>query len=340
MDGQFNENNQQGNPYQQQGNPYQQQGNPYQQQGNPYQQQGNPYQQQGNPYQQGNTYMGNGGGYYGGSPEPEKAPNIFQQFILAFVPTRYSRLTKVKTGSMIGFVTLLVLAASLLSFITLAVELSSVNMEEVAESLPDFELRDGRLYLDEDFIYDDEGIFIYMTESIDGFSYEDAADMAAEGYQNILLIGRDRLSLMQNTEYQQFDFSDFGSSMEINRSWIITKLVPFVLIILAIAYIFIFVGRALWYFLCAGVYLLIAMLISAIMSKRLEAGALFRTAVYSKVYLFVIAAIIELLPFVNFSIPFLIRVAATIAFMGVAIAKLPGNTLKTAPPMQMGQGWQ
>ena len=89
----------------------------------------NPYQQ-GNSYQQNdsyaNPYLDNGfGGYgssnnYGSNPEPVKVPNIFQQFVLAFIPPQYNRLTKVKTGSMIGFVTLLALIATILSFVVFA----------------------------------------------------------------------------------------------------------------------------------------------------------------------------------------------------------------------------
>lgn len=339
MDGQFSSNNeQQGNSYQQE-NPYQQ-GNPYQQQGNPYQQQANGYQQ-GNPYQQqANPYTGNGGGYYGGNSEPEKAPNIFQQFVHAFVPTRYSGLTRVKTGSMIGFVTLLVLIAAMLSFLSLVFEISSVDMEEVASQLPDFTIKNGRLHLDEDFLLDEGEIFIYMTEDIDGFSYDDAAEIADEGYRDIMLIGQDRISIMQNLEYQQYDFSQFGN-LEISRTWIVTKLIPIILIIVAIAYIFVFVGKALWYFLCAAIYLLFAMLIASIMKKGQETGDLFRMAVYAKVPMFVIATVIDLLPFVHFSIPFPFRVGITIAFIAVAIAKLPDN--RPAPMNMgpgMGQGWQ
>lgn len=281
-----------------------------------------------------------GGANYGGGLEPEKAPNIFRQFLLAFVPTKYSALTKVKVGSMIGFVTLLVLIATAFSFISLALELSSVDMEEVADALPDFEVKSGRLYLDEDFMFDEGGVFIYMTEDIDGFSYEDAADLAAEGYQNIMLIGRDRLSIMQNTEYQQLDFKDLGS-LAISRSWIVTKFVPFILVVVAIAYVFFFVGRVLWYFLCAAIYMLIGMAVAAIASKHIETGELFRIAVYSKVLFFVIATVISLLPFVDFAIPFWFRVAVTTAFMAFAIVKLPGRKLNSAPPMPMGgQGWQ
>ena len=189
MDNQFN---------QQPGSDPNQQGN-YYQQGNFYQQ-GN-YSQQGNLYQQGNYSSG-------GNFEPQKAPNIFQQFAFSFVPPLYERLTRVKTGSMIGFVTLLVLAATLLSFASTMAAFSSINMKELAEELPDFELTGGQLHMGEEFLFDEGNVFVYITDEIDSFSYEDAAMMADEGYKDILLVGRDRLSIMQHWEYQQLDFSD------------------------------------------------------------------------------------------------------------------------------------
>ncbi len=347
---------QQGNPYQQgnayqQGNPYQQgnayqQGDPYQQgnayqQGSPYQQgnayqQGNPYQQ-GNAYQQGSSYQqihpyknngyGNQGGSYNydGNCEPQKAPNILQQFVLAFIPPRYDGLTRVKTGSMIGFVTLLALVATIISFLSLMIGFSPSDMKELAGYLPDFEISGGRLHLDEDFMYDEDPILIYMTEDIDEFTYEDAAELAGEGYQDVLLVGRNRISVMQNGEYQQLDFADFGSELEISREWIIEQLIPIIMVVIVIGYICFFIGRICWYFLCAAIYMLFGMLIASIMKKQLSAGALYRTAVYAKVLMFVIATLISAVPFVVLSVPFMFRLVITLVFMGFAIAKLPDN---------------
>lgn len=303
-------------------------------------------QQQRNPYGQGNGY----GNYGGINTEPQKAPNIFQQFALAFVPPKYDRLTKVKTGSMIGFVTLLVLAAALLSFFSIAIEFASIDMEELVEKLPDFTITGGRLYMDEDFWLDEGSVFVYMTEDIDEFSYEDTADLAAEGYQDIILVGRDRVSVMQNWEYKQIDFRNFGDTLEISRERIATFIGPFLMLTLILVYLVIFVGMGLGYFLSAAVYLLFAMLIAAIMKKQIETGALFRVAVYSKVLMFVAATILDLIPFVSFSVPFLLRAAITIGFMAFAIAKLPDNRpapMPMGPGMgqwgqggQNGQGWQ
>ncbi|MCM1217667.1 MAG: DUF1189 family protein [Lachnospiraceae bacterium] len=314
----------QGNPYPQ-NNPYQQ-GNPYQQ-NNPYQQ-GNPYQQN-IPYQQPNPYPNNGYGNYNAAPgyaadpEPQKAPNIFEQFGLAFMPPKYGRLTKVKTASMILFVTLLALLSSVILFGSLALDIASIDIEELVSHLPDFEISDGHFYIEENFLYDEEGIFVYLTEEVEGFSYDDASQLADEGYQDILLVGRDSLSLMQNNEYQQLDFGDLGNDMDINRDWIVDTLMPFVTSLFFVGYIIFFLGRILWYFLCAAVYLLFGLVIASILHKQVSTGALFKTAVYAKVLMFVVATLFSAIPFVSFSVPFTLRVIITVVFMGFAIAKLP-----------------
>ncbi len=286
--------------------------------------------QQGNPYQQPNPYMNNGyGNYggpynYGGNPEPQKAPNIFQQFGLSFIPPQYNRLTKVKTGSMIGFVTLLAFVSTVIIFAFLLIIFKSINMSEWADQLPDFEIRDGQLYTEEDFLYAEDNLYIRITDDVSEFSSEDAYELAAEGYWYVWLMGRDRFSLMQNGQYQQFDFSDFGSSMVIDKDWFVDMIVSFLKVFFVMGFVIFFVGRVFWYFLCAAVYLLIAMFIASVMMKKqLSAGTLFRVAVYSKVLMFVVTTFLSGFSLAGVSIPFLFRVAVTVVFMGFAIAKLP-----------------
>ena len=297
------------------------------QQGNPYQQP-NSYQQ-GNPYQQPNPYMNNdygnyGGPYnYGGNPEPQKAPNIFQQFGLSFIPPQYNRLTKVKTGSMIGFVTLLSFISTVIIFAFLLIIFKTINMSEWVDQMPDFEIREGQFHIEEDFEFDMAPAYIYMTDDVGEFSYEDVYELADEGYWNIILVGRDRLSLMQNGQYQQADFSDLGSGIVIDKDMFVDTVISFMKVFVVIGFVIFFVGRVFWYFLCAAVYLLWALLIASFMKKQLSAGTLYRAAVYSKVLMFVVATFLSMFSLAGVSIPFLLRVAVTVVFMGFAIAKLP-----------------
>lgn len=284
----------------------------------------NNYNQQPNPYMN-NGYGNYGGPYnYGGNPEPQKAPNIFQQFCLSFIPPQYNRLTKVKTGSMIGFVTFLAFISAVIIFASFLIIFKAMNMSEWADQLPDFEIREGQLYTERDFEFDEKPVYIYMTDDVNEFSYEDAYELGNEGYWNIILVGRDRLSLMQNGQYQQADFSDFGSSMVIDKDWFVDMIISFVKVFFVMGFVIFFVGRVFWYFLCAAVYLLIAMFIASVMMKKqLSTGTLFRVAVYSKVLMFVVATFLSVFSLAGVSIPFLFRVAVTVVFMGFAIAKLP-----------------
>ncbi|MDE7428257.1 MAG: DUF1189 domain-containing protein, partial [Lachnospiraceae bacterium] len=235
-----------GNPYQQQGNPY------YQPNGNPYQQQGIPYQQQGNFYQQGAPCMGGGFGNYSGNAEPQKAPNIFQQFILSFVPTKYDRLMKVKVGSMILFVMFLAFVSVVISFISYMIGLTSFDVNALVDQLPDFTITDGNLDIEEDFLYEEGDMYVYITDDVEGFTYGDAAWKAADGYRDIILVGRKQIYIMQNKgklRYQYVGFETFGRNKQLSKERAVDALMPVLRGLLIFEYIVTFVGKVLGYFL-------------------------------------------------------------------------------------------
>ncbi len=280
--------------------------------------------QQGSPYM-GSGYGGPGSSHGCDSSVERKAPNIFQQFALSFVPTQYGRLANVKTGSMIGFVTLLTLIATIIVFISPALSFSSDNVNAMMDLIPDFEVKNGRFSIDDEFTYANDGMFVFLTDGVHRFTYEQVSAIADRGYNFIIMAGSERISVMQNGEYQQYDFKSFNRDIPLSKSWIVNTVVPVLKVIFIITYILFYVGRTLWYFLCAAVYFLFAMLIASILHKKQPSGALFGAAVYSKVPMFCVAVLLDVVSFVNISIPFIFRIVITMAFMGFAIAKLPEN---------------
>ena len=197
--------------------------------------------------------------------------------------------------------------------------------------------------LEEDFLYEEDGMYVYMTDDVEGFTYGDAVQKVSEGYVDVILVGRDRIFIMQNRgqlRYQYVGFEMFGRNKQLSKALVVEALMPFLAGLSIILYFMIFVGRILQYFLFAAVYLLFGMVMASIMKKRIEPGVLYRTAVYAKVLMFVAAMALELIPFAFLTIPFLIRVPVTLVFMGFAIAKLPGQTNQMQAPMMMGQGGQ
>lgn len=289
----------------------------------------NNYNQQSNPYMD-NGYGNFGNSYnYGSAPEPQKAPNIFQQFALAFVPPQYGRLTKVKTGSMICFVILLTLIATILFLVSVVVTFAPIFGSNWADALPDFELSNGRLYMNEDFVYDEDQTFVYLTDDISGFTYNDASAIADSGYRNVVLAGRDELSVMQDGEYKQVNYRDWGAEMDISKDWIVETFIPIMAVFMALGQLTFFVGRTFWYFFCALIYFLFGLLIAQILNKKQSAGNLYKTAVYSKVPMFVVLMIFDAIPGVNFPASTIVRIIITMVFMGFAIAKLPETETPT-----------
>lgn len=274
-----------------------------------------------------NGYPNNGNPYnYGNNQQPQEAPNIFQQFALSFVPPQYGRLTKVKTGVMIGFVMLLTLIATILSFMVSSFKLSAlVNSEELENAIPDFEIKNGKLSLDKEFLFDEGNVLIYLTDEVDTFTYDDVKYFEDMGYTDILLMGKKNIALMQNLKYQEMRYSEFGTGFTLSKEWLMEELVPIIWVCIVVGYVFFYVGRTLWYFFCAAIYLLIALIMVSVMKKRVSAGALYRTAIYSKVFMFVIALLLSFIPNASMFLPGILRTIATIVFMGFAIAKLPDN---------------
>lgn len=275
-----------------------------------------------------------------------KAPNIFRQFVLAFVPARYDRLTKVKTVSMIGFVTLLVFISAFFALINHMISFKSFDVDALVDRIPDFTMTDGHLQLEEDFLYEEGDMYVYMTDDVNGFGYGDAIEKAVAGYHDIILVGRDMIYIMQyrgETRTQYIGFEIFGRNKQLSKKLAVDAMMPILTGLIIGLHILEFLAETLGYFLFAAVYLLFAMLITAMMKKKLETAALFRVAVYSKVPMFVVAMLLSLISLGGLSVPFLLRVAITLVFMAFVIAKLPDSrsgpmSMPMAPGMEQWQG--
>ncbi len=230
---------------------------------------------------------------------------------------------------MIGFVTLMTFVATLILLISTSVRLFAIGeLEEVLDEIPDFEIRDGRFYIEEEFIINQGDTAFYITDEVDEFTYDDVKVLRDEGYTDILLVGRYNMVMYQDMKFQEFAFSDFPPDTTFNKSWIIDTFVPIIWLCMLIGMLVFFVFRTLWYFACAAMYLLVGLVIASIMRKNVSAGNLFKTAVYAKVLMFVVAFVISLIPFAStIAIPGILKIAVrlivTVAFMCFAIPHMP-----------------
>lgn len=298
--------------------------------GNSYQQ-GNFYPQ-GAPYQNGayNNFNNQFGGY-NENRIPRKAPNVFKQFFYSFVPSKYGNFASVGAGGMIGFVTLLTFVATLILIIRVWLSFLIIGgIDTFLNVIPDFEIRNGRFSIEEEFYMAKEDSYFYFTDQVDEFTYDDIKELRKEGYTEILLISRDNLAMYQDNEYQEHYFSDLvPNTTTVNKSWITDVFMPMIWIAILIGMLFFFIGRTFWYFACAAMYLLVGFIIADVLRKNVSAGNLFRTAVYAKVVMFVAVPVLSWIPFGPVVIPGIlkasVRFVVTVIFMAFAIQYMPQN---------------
>lgn len=138
------------------------------------------------------------------------------------------------------------------------------------------------------------------------------------------MAGRDKLAYMRYREYEEIYFSDIADVGEelVIKDWFKENLLPVLYVIIVIVFVVFFIFRVLWYFLCSAIYLLVGMLIASAFGKRLQAGQIFKIAVYSKVPVFMLALLVEVVSLMHSSMPVLIRIIITLIFMVVVFGFL------------------
>lgn len=256
--------------------------------------------------------------------EEPKKPGFFMQFPYSFNPTKYGVLANVKVGAMIGFVVLLLAVCTLIPYISFAISFNNMDeFNEVMDAFPYFSVEDGVFFIEEEYEFDDSNkeVYVFMSDEYDSFSLADAETLHSEGYDTIMLISRTNLVMESDGEYNQFNFKDFGS-FSFDKNWIIDTMLPGLFVFVSICFIIYYIARTLWYFFCAMIYMLIAMLFAKILHKDIEAGVLFKASIYAKVLMTVVACLISVLP-VAISIPAIVRIAITIAMIIASFGYLP-----------------
>ncbi|MCM1119016.1 MAG: DUF1189 domain-containing protein [bacterium] len=266
----------------------------------------------------------------------QKAPNIFQSFIYAFIPPKYQQLVKVKTGGMIAFVVLLVLIVTLADFAVLGGVIGVGYIVPLWEKIPDIVIDDGKLQIDQEYFYAKNGTYVSVTNDANAYTYEDVMALAQSGYTQILIVDQDKIIVLQQGEYQERYFTELADRGEkfIFKDWLKEELLPVMGVSVAVLLVIYFSLRVIWYFLSAAVYLLGGMVIAQIMGKKLPTEQLFRIAVYAKVPMYMFAMMFNGMSLMSFSVSLFprmaaafifmfIRIVATLAFIGVTIYNIP-----------------
>ena len=248
-----------------------------------------------------------------------KAPNIIKQFVFSFVPPKYAELVNAKVGSMILMVCILILFMSSLLFVVGIWEEGGIN--EMIGIFPDFEVRNGELFIEEPYFDDEDNNVWYITDEIEEFHYEDVEYYLNQGNEKVVLIGRYNVCTYEDGEFKEASLEEFEDDIFSNED-IEQRAYPIVYIMFLGSALIVFVGKVCWYFICSAIYFLVGMLIAKIMGKKISNVHIFKAAVYAKIPFFVIANIIKLFG-IGFGVMAIPRELLTLIFLAFCIKNLP-----------------
>lgn len=221
--------------------------------------------------------------------------NFFEQIRYAVTkPMQYYRLTRISGGRLTGFVFLFVLITSLFTIIPVTYTILEPNgfLKYLRKDLPSFDLSDGVLHVEERYEEDNGGIYILIDTDIDEFSPDDIRPI----YDQVLLISKTNMVNYQLGRTQVIDFNTFRGIHIDNK--IINVLMPFIYFCIVLIMIVVYLVSVAAFFFTALLYSLIGIIVNALSHANLRYAAIYKTAIYSKVTVAILSALLSVTPIV------------------------------------------
>lgn len=255
--------------------------------------------------------------------------NVFKEMALSVYSLKsYKEFLKNRKSKVFGFGVLLLLIYFMITIlIPFGVsQMGSDNIRKVFdEGIPDFELSDGYLWVDDVIEIEQDGRYIYIDTDPQYYFYS-AEEMRPylTDYSMVILMDSEKMIVKNNGELQELYFSDidYELSKEDVLGWI-----PYLYLIMAIVMIFMYIWMTALFFFGVLFVALIGMVVSSCMKYQLTFGQLYLLGVYSRTLPLLIKAVVSFLPF---DIPFffIINFGISVLFIVGAIQKMKEQQLQ------------
>lgn len=255
--------------------------------------------------------------------------NIFKELILSvYSYGSYREFLKNKKGKVFGFGLLLMLiyfAVTLLIPSVFRIGSPAGLAESFRENVPNFELEDGVLWVD-DVIELDNGDMYVCVDTDPNSVFYDADEMARylNDYSQAFLADSEKLILKNDGKVQGIYFSDID--LEFDREDVI-KLIPWIYVIYIVFMILAYVWMTVLFFFGVLFVALIGMIVASCMDYKLTFGQLYLLGIYSRTLPLIIKAILSFLPV---TVPFfwILNFGISVLILIMAIRKMKENKLE------------
>lgn len=205
----------------------------------------------------------------------------------------------------------------------------------IEDYVPDFELKDGTLWVEKPIEYETDGTYIYIDTAPDTSFYDvDEIGEYISDYYQVVLMDSEKVIVKNKGEIMGRYFSEFDMdfSRETLQQW-----VPNAYLIVTAFMVLAFIFMTALFFFGVLAVALIGMIVASCMKYRLTFGQLYQMGVYARTLPLLIKAIMSFLPF---SIPMfgIINFGLSVLYIVLAIQKMKESDLQKPMEFDSEQG--
>lgn len=249
--------------------------------------------------------------------------NIFQEMVLSVYSFKsYREFLKNKKLKVfcygIVFMMIYFFLTMILPFAEAQIRYGGIN-GGFQENIPDFELRNGRLWVARAVEYESAAAYVYIDTDPNSFFYE-AYEMEdyLRGYRSAVLMDSEKMIVKSNGQVQGIYFSeldvDFGKED-------LMRLIPYVYVGIGAMMIFVYLWETALYFFGVLFVALLGMIVASCMKCRLTFGQLYLLGIYSRTLPLLVKGLLELLPF-GIPLYFIANFGLSVLIIGCAINRI------------------
>lgn len=262
--------------------------------------------------------------------------SIFKEMVLSvYNYGSYKEFLQNKKGKVFGFGVMLMLiyfAVTMLVPTLVSVFAPNGIVHQVVESIPDFEIKNGELWVDDVIEIDESGTYIYIDTDPE-YVFYDADEMAPYLYEysTAILMDSEKMIVKSEGQVQGVYFSELGTDLSKDD---LKGILPFFYVGFVFGMFLAYVWVTALFFFGVIFVALLGMIVASALKYQLSFGQLYLLGVYSRTLPLIVKAIVSFLPF---NIPFfwVINFGLSVLILFLAIKKMS----EEQPPQQnMGYG--
>lgn len=261
--------------------------------------------------------------------------NIFKEMGLAVYSFKsYKEFLNNRKSKVFAFGIVVMLIYFFLTIVIPFFRISSGLGSMIQEEVPDFELSNGVLWMEEAVQIDDGDTCIWIDTDPSEVFY-DAWEMEPyyAGYTNVILMDSEKVILKNSgAAMQQYRFDELGINFSKED---LMALVPSMYAVFIVVMVIMYIVMTMLFFFGVLFVALIGMIVASCMKYQLTFGQLYLLGIYSRVLPLLIKACVSWLPF---TIPYfwIINFGISVVILGVVIKGMRTDLLQ----QQMNQGNQ